>query len=193
MNIKIYQINMDRDKSKVAFLSFDSYAKQTGQTEIDSDIYDCVYEGEVEDSCTLEDLYFRFNSVFIARALVDPETSFRCMSVSDVIEVKNSTEIENGYYYCDSVGFQKVKFGSATSDIRIIKHGDPERAKKSAMRSFRFCCDACGCEFEARQQSVISVVLPRLMKLGIYEYPYICRVSKCPECESWVNKNNWNE
>ena len=34
----------------------------------------------------------------------------RSLSVSDIVEVKNSKTIEDGFYFCDSFGFQKVEF-----------------------------------------------------------------------------------
>lgn len=45
MKIKIYQVNMDRDKNKVAFVNSDSLSKFQGASEIESGIYDLVFKG----------------------------------------------------------------------------------------------------------------------------------------------------
>ena len=80
MNIRIYQINMERDLNRVAFCSHDQLEKYQGSSEIDSKIYDKVYEGAVEAS-GLEDVYRVFN-------LEHPsEYRGRSLSVSDIVEV----------------------------------------------------------------------------------------------------------
>lgn len=103
MKITIYQINMDRDKDRVCFLAHESLAKFQGSTEINGAIYDKVFTGEV--ACrSLEDVYRMFN-------LHHPEGyKGRSLSVSDVVEVSESSEVEKGCYYCDSFGFKPVAF-----------------------------------------------------------------------------------
>lgn len=56
MHIKIYQINLERDNDRVAFLSHDSIARFQGDENIHSEIYDQVFDGEV-DCDTLEDVF----------------------------------------------------------------------------------------------------------------------------------------
>lgn len=103
MKIKIYQINMGRDERRVAFMGSDEFPRFTGSEEIDSSIYDCVFEGEV-DCHTLEDAYRKFN-------LDHPEDyRGRSMSMSDIVEIIDSETTEKGFYYCDTVGFKKVDF-----------------------------------------------------------------------------------
>ena len=60
MNIKIYQVNMDRDEDRVAFMSLDSLARFQMTANVNSTIYDKVFEGEV-DCNGLEDVYRMFN------------------------------------------------------------------------------------------------------------------------------------
>ena len=108
-NIKIYQINLDRDENSLAFKSFDSIMQN--QAEIPSEIYDCVFEGDV-NCAGLEEIYRMFN--------IDSPDGYkgRSLSVSDVIEVippevKDTAEkhtIKEGFYYCDSFGFREVSF-----------------------------------------------------------------------------------
>lgn len=100
MKIKIYQINMDRDEKRVAFAGM-YYTMQNGG--IDSKIYDCVFDGEVE--CEgIEDVFVKFN--------VDTPMNYhgRSMSVSDIVEIVESDSIKKGCYYCDNVGWSKIEF-----------------------------------------------------------------------------------
>lgn len=61
MDIAIYQVNMGRDHNRVAFQSIDEMERFQGSSEIESEIYDKVFEGEV--SCeNLEDVYFEKNT-----------------------------------------------------------------------------------------------------------------------------------
>lgn len=159
MKIRIYQINMSRDKDGVAFENLDQLEMFYDAREIhDSSIYDKVFEGEVKCG-NLEEVYEKFN-------LDHPEGyKGRSLSVSDVVEIVNSPEIvgvvkiggdgertftdlleytafqdmlrdqgrdfeafdyiglhkhliEPGFYFCDSIGFEKVKF-------------DPQAAKEN--------------------------------------------------------------
>ena len=102
MDIAIYQVNMGRDHNRVAFQSLDGLERFQGSSEIESEIYDKVFEGEV--SCeNLEDVYRMFN--------LDHPKGYkgRSLSVSDVVEVIGA-DGESTYNFCDTVGFQKVNF-----------------------------------------------------------------------------------
>lgn len=102
MEIAIYQVNMGRDHNRIAFQGFDGLEQFQGTSEIDSEIYDKVFEGEV--SCeNLEDVYRMFN--------LDHPKGYkgRSLSVSDVVEVIGA-DGESTYHFCDTIGFQKVDF-----------------------------------------------------------------------------------
>ena len=103
MNIRIYQINADRDYNCVRFESLEELERIQGSTEIDSSIYDCVFAGEVE-CIDLEDVYQKFN--------IDHPEGYRgrSLSKSDVVEVIEADGIELGFYYCDRVGFKSIEF-----------------------------------------------------------------------------------
>lgn len=103
MNIKLFQINLDRDKNRVAFLDIEHLERFQGTSEIDSRIYDKTFEGEVNCN-TLEDVFRKFN--------LDLPDNFesRSLSVSDVVEVVESDRVEPGFYFCASVGYEKVEF-----------------------------------------------------------------------------------
>ena len=97
MEIKIYQINTDRDKNSVKFLKYGDLEKYQDTKDINASIYDEVFSGDV-DCEDLEDIYRKFNTEG------HPLHRGHSLSVSDVVVTKD------GAYYCDSVGFQKVAF-----------------------------------------------------------------------------------
>ena len=102
MNIRIYQVNHERDVNNTAFFGYEMLEKLQGKAEINSDIYDCVFAGEV-DCNNLEDVYQMFN-------LNHPQGyKGRSLSVSDIVEVRDSND-KSEFYFCDSVGFISVDF-----------------------------------------------------------------------------------
>lgn len=115
MDIKIYQINLSRDDDRVTFLGLSQLGKFQGSSEVNSGIYDKVFEGAVEAD-TLEGVYQMFNC--------DCPDSFRghSLSVSDVVEIVSGKD--TGFYFCDSIGFQRVEF-------------DPDQTQKLDTRTMR--------------------------------------------------------
>ncbi|MBO4790842.1 MAG: DUF3846 domain-containing protein [Clostridia bacterium] len=119
MNIRIYQIDTGRDSEGVAFCGLVTLRKKTGRSEPDGSCYDPVYEGEV-DARDLEDVYDIFNCE------LPDDYEGRSMSVSDVVEVTDSgdSDVEPGFYFCDTIGFEEVKFdppgSSSGGKIRVI-------------------------------------------------------------------------
>ena len=103
MKIRIYQINSDRDENRMMFLSHDRLERFQGSPEVDSKIYDKVYDKEV-DCSNLEEVYTLLN--------IDHPEDYRgrSLSVSDVVEVYESDAIPQGFYFCDSFGFKQVTF-----------------------------------------------------------------------------------
>ena len=91
MKIAIYQINLDKDTERVAFMGYK-------EDRFNPTIYDKVWEGslKVED---LEDVFriFNFDNDM-------PDYHGRALSVSDVVFFNNK------YYYCDNVGWKEVEF-----------------------------------------------------------------------------------
>ena len=103
MNIDIYQINMERDTNRIAFMDYDNIARFQGSPDIDCKIYDKVFEGEV-DCKSLEDVFKIFN-------LDHPDNyKGRSLSVSDVVAINDRNEVEPGFYFCDDIGYKKVVF-----------------------------------------------------------------------------------
>lgn len=101
MNIAIYQINPDRDENNVAFLNYENLERFQDSAALRSEIYDKVFEGEVECG-TLEEVYQMFN--------LDHPDGYRgrSLSVSDVVEVVG--EEKSTFHFCDSIGFREVDF-----------------------------------------------------------------------------------
>ena len=106
MEIRIYQINSDRDAYGYKLMNMDWVKKHWGEQGVDSEIYDKVYEGTIDGS-SLEDVFCTFN---FSRPVGFKGHS---LSVSDVVEVIQSSETEPGFYFCDSIGFQKVEFDTS--------------------------------------------------------------------------------
>lgn len=110
MNITIYQINSNRDVNNMLFLAYDRLEKFQGSSEVDSKIYDKIYEKEI--SCNdLEDVFQMFN--------FNRPSDFKGhpLSASDIVEVTDSDDIADGFYFCDSIGFQKVDFDKGKCQV----------------------------------------------------------------------------
>lgn len=104
MQIKIYQINTDRDLKRLAFLSYEQTMRVQGKERIDSSLYDLIFQGTV-DCQSLEDVYRVFN-------IAHPEGyAGRSLSVSDIVEVTEKGQ--KRFYFCDRVGFKEVEFQPA--------------------------------------------------------------------------------
>lgn len=102
MNIKIYQINMERDHKNVCFMGYDLLPKFQGGFEINSTIYDKVFDGEIRCN-NLEEVFQRFN-------LNHPEGyKARSLSKSDIVEVVSDNG-KSSFHYVDTFGFKSVSF-----------------------------------------------------------------------------------
>lgn len=120
MKIKIYQINKDRDKEHRAFFgASDLPVSDAGEPIVDSSIYDCVFDGDV-DCSNLEQVYQMFN--------INHPTGYRArsLSVSDVVEVTDSPDIKDGFYFCNDYGFPKANFNpSMTKESEYFLKKEP--------------------------------------------------------------------
>ena len=111
MEIRIYQINAERDIDNKMFASIHSLERD-GKN-IDSEIYDRVFEGEVVAE-NLEDVYVKFNME------IPTDYKGRSLSVSDVIEVIDSETIKNGFYFVDRFGFKPIEFD--VSKVQVLEN-----------------------------------------------------------------------
>lgn len=105
MDIRIYQVNHDRDKDNVGFMSYETLPRFQGTQEPNPEIYDKVFQGPV-DCSSLEGIYAKFNT--------NHPVGYcgRSLSVSDIVEVIKAPDTESGFYFCDSFGFKSVPFDS---------------------------------------------------------------------------------
>ena len=131
MKIRIYQIDMERDEHRIAMMGYkDTLARMKGEG-IDPSIYDLVFDGEVEAK-DLEAVYAKFN--------LDHPAGYtgRSMSVSDVVEVVESSTTKGGFHFCDSIGFREITFQPEltkhalpkTIDVVLVEPEKPARAAK---------------------------------------------------------------
>ena len=99
----IYQINTDRDDNRVCFLGLDTLERFQHSKAVDPALYDRVYDGKL-DCSSLETIYEKFN--------VDHPADYkgRSLSVSDVVEIRESDTLNPGFYFVDSIGFKKISF-----------------------------------------------------------------------------------
>lgn len=112
MRIKVYQVESNLDSKGVKFCSYYSALKLASV--IDSSIYECVFDGNLEAS-NLEDIFEALNG--------EHPIGYRghSLSVSDVVEVLEKTDtVDVGYYYCDSIGFKELS-DFDTSKIEPLK------------------------------------------------------------------------
>lgn len=119
MNIKIYQINRERDKNFVKFLHYDHLDSFQETKDINASIYDEVFSGNV--NCTdLEDVFRKFNTEG------HPLHRGHSLSVSDIVVTGE------GAYYCDSIGFMKVNFDESNAhkpdNLMRIVYVEPNKA-----------------------------------------------------------------
>ncbi len=118
MNIKIYQINIKRDKNCVKFLHYDHLDSFQETKDINASIYDEVFSGDV-DCSDLEAVFQKFNTEG------HPLHRGHSLSVSDIVVTDDRA------YYCDSVGFKKVEFDETQTqkpdNLMQIVYVEPHR------------------------------------------------------------------
>lgn len=95
MKFNIYQINSNLDMQRNKFRSFDN-------SDINPSIYEKVFSGTMNEIKSLEDVFVKFNTDI-------PRSHYgHSLSVSDIVEVIESDSLNNGFYFCDSIGFKKI-------------------------------------------------------------------------------------
>lgn len=101
MMVAIYQIIPELDNSRMLYNSLEYIKKAHGGT-VPAEIYERVFEGEV-DGETTKDIFYIFNANF------PKGYKGRSLSVSDVVEFICS-DSKSIFYFCDSVGFERIRF-----------------------------------------------------------------------------------
>lgn len=107
MQLKIFQIDMDKDNQRVKFESFEETKNVAGT--INPAIYAKVFDGNV--CCNdLEEVFDKFNQNI--RSL---EFAGHSMSVSDVVLADNKA------YFCDTWGFKEIDFDESKVKSNMLK------------------------------------------------------------------------
>lgn len=110
MNIRIFQIDHEKDTKRLAFSGYDETMQSGG---VDSSIYRQIYGGIVNCS-GLEDVFRLCNKT------PPPGYYGESMSVSNVIEICDGEN--KGFYFCDSVGFKPIDFDISQTDHDKMLH-----------------------------------------------------------------------
>lgn len=96
----IYQINPDcQNEARLIKFSSIEFLEEVGlRDKLTLDMYEKVYEGEIEEPFELDDIYARYQGK-------KPEGyKGHSLSMSDLIE------IDGKYHYVDEYGFQEIQF-----------------------------------------------------------------------------------
>ena len=114
----IYQINMDRDTANVCFIGMESLERIKHSKAVNAAIYDRDYDGKM-DCISLESIYQKFN--------IDHPADYkgRSLSVSEVVEIRESDTLTPGFYFVDSIGFKQIPF-----DKTLCKEPEKTTASK---------------------------------------------------------------
>lgn len=117
MNYRLYQIDIDRDRDRVAFLGLADIEKYQGTPDVNRSIYEMTYEGRCPEDGKeipkiLEKLFLRVNRAYLLTPDEYPDNPcFRRMSVSDVVEVIGEDGAASSFWHCDNIGFKEIPFG----------------------------------------------------------------------------------
>lgn len=103
MKYTVYQINRERDAERVKFLSYDGTMRVAGR--INPEIYDKVYEGEIEKVSTQEKDEWTMERIFKTLNTNKRPSDFKghSLSVSDIVE------LPSGRWFCDSMGWKQLE------------------------------------------------------------------------------------
>ena len=108
MNVRVYQINPDRDQNRVMYERLDDLARYQGSSKVDESLYDRVLRADV-DCENLEQLYTMLNTTG------HPLHHGGQMKVSDVAVT------DEGAFYCDRLGFVEIGFDESTAQQQAVK------------------------------------------------------------------------
>ena len=142
MRVKIYQVNSDRDTNGVKFRGLDQEAISQGKVQIDSSVYDEVFNAEM-DFDGLQDLFIIFNTTG------HPLYRGHSMSVSDVVVT------DEGAFFCNNIGFAQVDFDESQTqkpdDLMRVVYVEPGKpAYEAEIRN----------DLYAEQQAVGGLIEP---------------------------------
>lgn len=102
MNIRIYQIDSEKDTKRIKFMSY-KFASQKG---IDPCIYQKVFDGTIKEANSLEDVFTILNTQCVKGY------KGHCLSMSDVIEIVKPNG-NNQSHFVDRIGFKTFDFDTS--------------------------------------------------------------------------------
>ena len=118
MQIRIYQINSERDCNQVKFRGLDSIRKLQKSSKVNASLYDNVFDAEMDDM-SLQEVFERFNHE------KHPLYRGHSLSVSDVVVMNGEA------FICDDFGFQKIEFDEEVTqkpdNLMKILYVEPHR------------------------------------------------------------------
>lgn len=119
MQVRVYQIDPDRDKNRVMHERLNHLAKYQGSPAVDASLYDRVLRADV-DCDSLEQLYTLLNTKG------HPLHHGGQMKVSDVVVT------DEGAFYCDRFGFAEIGFDESKAQIPAdcmrVLYVEPDKA-----------------------------------------------------------------
>ena len=137
MNIAIYQINPDRDENNVAFLNYENLECFQGSAALRSEIYDKVFEGEV-DCGTLEEVYQKVERDSLKKEIkrLDDNIKNNRKTIELIDDMKLVIRLDDGRELCvtrdmivgaaDSIDFLQAKKKMLISRLeRILREIEP--------------------------------------------------------------------
>lgn len=104
MQVRLYQINPDREQNRVMHEPLDNLPKNQGSSKVDESLYDRVLRADVYCE-NLEQLYTKLNTEG------HPLHHGGQMKVSDVVVT------DEGAFYCDRLGFAAIGFDESKAQI----------------------------------------------------------------------------
>lgn len=190
MNIKIYQINHERDKNFVKFLHYDHLDSFQETKDINASIYDEVFSGNV-DCPDLEDVFRKFNTEG------HPLHRGHSLSVSDIVVVdgdvpnlvgrirfyNSSTDYEE-CCYTDEKNFRK-DIREAYEVGRTIQVDELSGQDIPAVECGAYYCDSVGFQKISFDESQTHKPdnLMRIVYVEPHKAPYISEIEHSLEAE----------
>lgn len=103
MKYTVYQINRERDAERVKFRSYGCTMREAGR--INPEIYDKVYEGEIEQVSTQEKDEWTLERIFKTLNTNKRPSDFKghSLSVSDIVE------LDGVRWFCDICGWKRLE------------------------------------------------------------------------------------
>ena len=114
MKVRVYQIDLERDINRLAFMDYE-FAHEHG---LKPELYDLVFDGELEAN-VLDDIYMILNI-----GLRPKGYHGRSLSVSDIVEIVKDKE--SAFFYCDAFGWNSIEFDASKVNNPSFDYGELE-------------------------------------------------------------------